>query len=653
LHLKFTGYIYLSLLLLCFGKTLHAQQPVVLPQPSDTIRIINIVQSKNLREKNIDSATTIETAAGDVIIKEGLTTTYCDSVVINRRTNEVEAFGNVHINDNDSIHTYAQYLKYIGGERIAYLKKNVKLTDKKGTLLTEDLEYNLRTGIATYKNGGRVLNGKTVLTSTDGVYYANTKDVYFKKKVHLKDPKYDITTDSLLYNVTRDEAQFIAPTHIVSKDGIIDTKSGIYNLKTGQAIFNDRTNFRDSVRSFIADKVFSDEKTGIIQLDGRAKLVDSVNKVTVIGNHIELNKKENSFLAYNKPVMILYKDNDSTYIAADTLFSGLRKYDIVQGKRIEKNEIKDTLKKAVALNVDLKDSTDVFKSRRKTDGLLNKIFAKKDTAQKTVLPDAGETDTTTATFNLTKKDSLQKGQFVKTDSVKKETITNINKPGTALTGITKSDSLQKKQLIKTDTLKKAAAINLNAKDTSIRYFLAFHHVRIFNDSLQSVSDSLYYSTEDSTFKLFGQPLVWNGKSQIAGDTIYMYTENQKPKRVYVFYNSIVINKTAEQLFNQIAGRRLNGYFKNGELDYIRVNGSPAESIFYPQDDDSAYTGMNRSSGDVIDVYFVKKELNKVKFVNNVDGVMYPIRQIPADKKQLKNFKWQDARRPKNKLELFE
>ena len=80
------------------------------------------------------------------------------------------------------------------------------------------------------------------------------------------------------------------------------------------------------------------------------------------------------------------------------------------------------------------------------------------------------------------------------------------------------------------------------------------------------------------------------------------------------------------MYNQIGGRTLNGYFMDGNIDYVRVKGSPAESIFYPQDDDSAYIGMNRSSGDVIDIYFVKKELNKVKFVNNVDGVLYPIRQ---------------------------
>jgi len=579
LQLKFTTSVFLLFLIFVFSKTTYAQQPATLPVPQDTIRIIQIVKAKNLYQKTIDSATIIEAASVGVVIKEGLTTTYCDSVVINHRTNLVEAFGNVHINDNDSIHTYAQSLRYIGGDRIAYLKKNVKLTDKKGVLLTDDLEYNLRTGIATYKGGGKVLNGKTVLTSTEGVYYADTKDVIFKKNVHLVDPKYDIRTDSLIYNITNDIATFIAPTHIVSKEGIIDTKSGTYNLKTGEAIFYDRTYIRDSVRSMSGDRIVFDDKKGIVVAEGNAKVVDSINQVTTLAGRIEIYTKENSFLAYNKPVMILHKDGDSTYIAADTLFSGLRKYDNVTKKQTSKV---DNLKKTMVVNADKKDSLDVVFSEKKP------------------------TDSTVIT------------QPEKKDSVKKAMVINLNKP-----------------------------------DSAIRYFLGFHNVRIFNDSLQAVSDSLYYSTDDSTFKLFGQPVVWNGKTQVSGDTIYMFTENQKPKRLYVFYNGIIINKTADQLFNQIAGRTLNGYFKDGAIDYVRVKGSPAESIYYPQDDDSAYVGMNRSSGDVIDIFFVKKELNKIKFINNVDGVMYPIRQTPADKKELKNFKWQDSRRPKNKLELFE
>ncbi len=539
MRLTFTS--SLVLLFILSGSTAAAQQVINAASSSDTTRIIQIVKGKNLRQKTTDS-TVLEMIAGDVVIKEGLTTFYCDSASLNRKTNILEAFGNIHINDNDSIHTYAQSLRYVGAERMAYLKKNVKLTDKKGTLYTDELEYNLRTGIATYKNGGRITNEKTVLTSEDGVYLADTKDVYFKKNVHLKDPDRDIWTDSLLYNIKTNIATFIAPTRIVGKDGtVIYTKSGTYNLATGEAIFYDRTYFSDSTHSGTADKIAYDKASGILQMEGNAKLVDSVNNVTVVGNEIYVDTKMNSFLATRKPVMIFYRDGDSTYVAADTLFSGLRKY----------------------------------------------------------------------------------------------------------------DSLESKIITTRDTLTKTMVVNTEKKDSSIRYFLAFHHVRIFNDSLQAVSDSLHYSTVDSTFKLFGDPIVWSEQSQVTGDTIYMYTENQKAKRLYVFNNGMIINKSNEAMYNQIAGRTLNGYFVNGTIDYVRIKGSPAESIYYPQDDDSAYIGMNRSSGDVIDIYFVKKELNKVKFINNVDGVLYPLKQIPEDKKQLKGFKWLDKKRPKNKLELFE
>lgn len=543
MRLKFTISKFFILILLAAGYTTTAQQQIIgVPSSSDTVRSIRIVQGKSLRLITIDTATSLETIAGDVIIKEGLTTFYCDSATINRRTNIVEAYGNIHINDNDSIHTYAQSLRYVGADRIAYLKKNVKLTDKKGTLYTDDLEYNLRTGIATYKNGGRIVNEKTVLTSRDGVYYADTKDVYFKNNVHLKDPDRDIWTDSLLYNVKTNIATFIAKTRIVGKDGsVITTKSGTYNLATGEAIFSGRPSFSDSSRSATADVMAYDKTTDVLQLEGNAKFVDSINNITILGGQIFADGKVKSFLATRKPVMIIYRDGDSTYMAADTLFSGLRKY----------------------------------------------------------------------------------------------------------------DSLERRTVTQTDTLKKTLVVNTKTADTSIRYFIGFHHVRVFNDSLQAVSDSLHYSTIDSTFKLFGDPVVWNDSSQVTGDTLYVFTQNQKPKRLYVFNNGLMINKTREGMFNQIGGRTLNGYFVDGSIDYVRVKGSPAESIFYPQDDDSAYIGMNRSSGDVIDIYFVKKELNKVKFVNNVDGVLYPIKEIPADKKQLRGFKWLDNRRPKNWLELFE
>ena len=66
-----------------------------------------------------------------------------------------------------------------------------------------------------------------------------------------------------------------------------------------------------------------------------------------------------------------------------------------------------------------------------------------------------------------------------------------------------------------------------------------------------------------------------------------------------------------------------------------------------------YSGMNRAKSDVIDAFFHDKSLNKVAFINDVDGDLYTINQIPEDKKYLKNFLWQEEKRPKNKFELFE
>ncbi|HSN61259.1 MAG TPA: OstA-like protein [Ferruginibacter sp.] len=511
---------------------------------SDTTTEIEIIWAENMRTITMSDGTELQTLAGKASVKQGKTKLTGDSIVLNSRTGIAEVFGNVHINDADTVNTYSSYLKYLGRERIAFLKKNVKLTDGRATLLTDDLEYNLATGIATYKDGGKVVNGKTILTSSDAVYYSDTKDVYFKKYVHLTDPQYDIVADSLMYNTQFKTATFISPTRIKTKEGgIINTKSGTYNLETREAIFYDRTSYNDSTRSLTGGKIAYDEKSGILQVEENGKLVDSVNNVTVLGGQILLDKIKNSFLATRKPVMILYRGNDSTYIAADTLFSGIRKY--------------DTTKNATVLS--------------------------------------------------------------------------------------------------NDTINKVMAVNLSTSKTpdSIRYFIAFNNVKIFNDSLQALCDSLYYSTEDSVFRMFRDPVFWNDKTQVSGDTIYLFTKNQKAERLYVFNNGMVVNQSNDQLYNQMAGRTLNGYFTDGNIDYIRVKGSPAESIFYPLDEDSAYVGMNRSSGDVIDIYFVNKELNKVKFINDVNGTLFPLKQIPAGEDRLKGFEWMDKRRPKNKLELFE
>ena len=123
--------------------------------------------------------------------------------------------------------------------------------------------------------------------------------------------------------------------------------------------------------------------------------------------------------------------------------------------------------------------------------------------------------------------------------------------------------------------------------------------------------------------------------------------------MYVFENSFAINKSGENMFNQVSGKTLNGYFKDGEITFMRTKGSPAQSIYYAKDENDAMVGVNNAVGDIIDMQFEDKALKKVIFRNDVSGTMYPMNQIPEEKKTLRNFKWLEEKRPKTKFELFE
>jgi lipopolysaccharide export system protein LptA len=550
--------LLLSWLLLLAMLPAIAQEPVPPANPADTMDIVLVRKTDRFRYLKKDSVTELQMLAGNVFLEQGTTKFYCDSAVINPATGVVEAFGNVHINDADSIHTYAQYLIYYSNEKKAYLKKNVRLTDGKGVLTTNDLEYDTNLKIGTYTNGGKVVSDKTVLTSKEAIYYGDMKDVYFKKDVKMKDPEYDLATDSLLFNTDSRIATFITKTRILSDSGRRDitTSEGYYDMKNKVAKFGRRPVIKDGTTFVTGDDVGFDDNTGDSYARGNAVFRDTAQGISILANDLKANKKTNTLLATQRPLMIIKQKEDSIFVSADTLYSAR-----------------------------LTDKTDYQK-----------------------------------TF-------IRPVQVV-TDSL-----------GTDSTAI--SDSLWRLTV-----LDPADTTNRN------RYFQAWHRVRIFSDSLQAVCDSLFYSGVDSIFRMFTDPVAWANGTQVTGDTIFLYTKNKDPERLHVYDNGLVINRTAEDFYNQIKGNTINGYFTDGVINYMRAKGS-AESIYYAQDQDSAYSGVNRSTADIIDFYFANKELNRVVFRSSVEGTMYPFRQVNHGEMRLRGFKWLEKRRPKTKFELFE
>ncbi|MBC8033298.1 MAG: LPS export ABC transporter periplasmic protein LptC [Chitinophagaceae bacterium] len=562
---------------MCSGAARAQLRPtmgVTTPATDTTPRMVNIEKADRLRYKKVDSTNELQIAAGDVYFRDGKTKVYCDSAVYNKNLKIVEAFGNVHIIDSDTIHTYSKYLIYHSDTKMANLEKQVKLTDGKTILTTQNLDYNTNLKIGTYRNGGKIVSGKTVITSQEAVYYSELKDVYFKRDVKLKDPGYDLMTDSLLYNTESQLATFITETYIKDSSGTeIVTDNGFYDLKNKKSELTGRSTVKDKSLTVTGDELAMDDESGMFEAKGNAIMIDTAQGLTLLANNIKANRQNNTFLATQHPLMILEQNNDSVYVTADTLFSGLLKDDSVKSVMTDITPTDTTLKK--------------------------------------------ELDSMPPSLSLTKIDTFL--------------------------------------ALEVDPDKPKDTANTTAEDSTNqnRFFKGFHNVRIFSDSLQAVSDSLFYSGRDSVFRLYKDPILWANKSQVTGDTIYLFTRNKKPDRLRVFENAMMINLAKGALYNQLKGTTIDAYFKGGDIDFVESVGSPAESIYYVQDEDSAFVGMNTATARNINMYFLAKELNRVVYKKEVAGTTYPILQVPEEKKILRNFKWQDNRRPKTKFELFE
>jgi len=531
---------FLAILIFCISGFRSIAQ-IAVPFKSktgDSTHTVYIWHSDTLRELHKDSIA-IQSLFGHVKLQSDKTFFYTDSLAMNHKDNFIEAFGHVHINDKDSTDIYSDYMKYYVDTKKIIFQKNVELKDGKGTLSTGELHYDMNMHVGDYYNNGKVVNKGTTVTSTEGTYYADSKDVYFKKKVKLKDPAYELTADSLLYNSERQLATFITNTYIIDSTGrTIKTSDGFYDLKNHRAQFGKRPTITDKGETITADSIHFDDSSGISTARGHAVFNDTVQNLTLISDLMIANKKANTFLATEKPLIILKQDKDSIYITGDTVYSAR-------------------------------------------------------------IPDSV----------LRTPDSIQ---------------------GVAITRTAK-----------------------NPNDSSLRYLQIYHHVRIFSDSLQAVADSVYYSGLDSIFRLYTNPIAWAGGYQVTGDTMFLFTKNKKPDRLYVFENSLVVGKTYTNMYNQIKGNTLNGYFKDGVIDYMRSKGS-AEAVYFIKDDSMALVGVNRvNKADVIDMIFLNKQLNKVVLRQDADGTMYPIKKVNLDDMRLRNFKWLDERRPRTKYELFE
>lgn len=356
---QYISLLLCGMLLLSFSWCIAQQKTDTASQPSPG-QLLEFLQADRQNIKKIDSLNQFISYAGKVKVKQDKTLFYADSAVLNPITNVFEAFGNIHINDADSVHTYAQYLKYLAKEKQAFLKKRVRLTDGKSTLTSDELEYDVTVKIGTYLKGGKVVNEKTTLTSIEGYYYGDTRDIIFKRNVKLVNPDYKIDTDTLQYNTNTEIATFTSPTTIRNdKKLVIKTRSGFYDLKNKRAELYKRPVIDDSSYTMTADDMALDSISGLGEFRGNAvyRGKDSTKGFDLIANNIKTNNKKNSLLATQSPLLLLKQDRDSIFIAADTFYSA-KLSDLLKIKNVPR--VRDSIDFTFLTDTTKEDSTDKY-----------------------------------------------------------------------------------------------------------------------------------------------------------------------------------------------------------------------------------------------------------------------------------------------------
>jgi len=256
---------------------------------------------------------------GNVALKQDSTYFYCDSAYLDNKSNNLFAFGHVHINYKDSVDVYGKYLEYEGDTKIATLDTNVKMIDSRATLYSEHLVYDRISSWAYYYTGGKIIDEENELTSIIGRYYTNTSEMFFKDSVVLINPDYTLLSDTLMYNTETEVVYIFGPTEIIGDEDYIYAERGWYDTQNGMTRLRQNARIVHLEQSMDADSIYYNRDSGSGNAYSNITLHDTLQNVMVKGNYAEFSREEGYSFVTDSAMAILIDNLDSLYLHADTL----------------------------------------------------------------------------------------------------------------------------------------------------------------------------------------------------------------------------------------------------------------------------------------------------------------------------------------------
>ncbi len=545
---------------------------------------------------------------GEVELSQDSIFMYCDSAIIENST-QVFALGDeVLIQQGDSLAAFADTLYYDGVLKEADLIGNVVLINGERKLFTEKLHYDLNTKLATYDTPATITDGETQLSSKRGYYYTATNEIYFKDSVIVINPDFELLADTLKFNTDEQMATFLGPTIMHTDSSRVYCEDGFYDVENQLAEFRQNAQYSRGQQKATADIIRYDGANGIYTLSGNAEFLEG-----------DVREAKGDIIRYDEK-------NDITELQGNAFFRDSTQ--IITGKTIrydgQKKTYQTTGKSTVIDGAQTLIADQIDYSEEAGMGLAKGNVIWQDTS---------------ANIRI----ECLEAQINQTTGYLKAIGGTHGRP--LLITVVDGDSL----FIAADTLLSQRTDSL-ASDSS-RLLLAYNDVRIYKSDMQALCDSLAYSSVDSLFRMYKDPIIWADTSQFTADTIHMQLANDQLDKILLYRNAFILNSPDEVFFNQIKGKDIVAHFDSSQLYRMDIEGN-AQSIYYPLDDDKAYIGVNSTDCSEMRMYFGNNQVKELLFFAQPEGKLQPMGAVDHNAIKLDGFNWVTESRPISFESLF-
>ncbi|MGB3776673.1 MAG: OstA-like protein, partial [Leeuwenhoekiella sp.] len=397
---------------------------------------------------------------------------WCDLAFHYQDENFVKAYGNVRINQGDTINMTSRYAEYNGNTQFAYASGQVDMKSPTATLTTDTLYMDRIKQEAFYRSGGTLKDTASTVVSKIGRYFMEQDKYSFIQDVVLTNPEYVIDSEQLDYFSNPGHAYLYGPSTITSDSSVVYCERGFYDTHgdTGYFVKNSRIDYDN--RTVYGDSLYFDRNNDFASATNNIKVIDTANSSVIRGHYAEVYRAKDSVFITKRAVAVTKQENDSIYI---------------HGNRL------------------------------------------------------------------------------------------------VVTGI------PEKRIVR-----------------------AYPNVRIFKQDMSGKSDSLISDQSSGLTKMIRNPILWNGRSQMTGDTIHLKSnpKTEKLDSLKVFENAFIAQQDSIPLsqdpkdlgYNQVSGKTLYGLFEDNTMYQVDII-TNAESIIYQRSEAGELQSIDKGKSASLQINF--------------------------------------------------